>query len=213
MHLQVRYVLLIFQKLFLRLLFLLIFSRYTVIPVTNNRWFTIKPSIRLSTSTMLSQTLPLSGLLLLYSRVFCVKISRISISSYWLFYLITSFFLLSIFINFTFLTSTFSTTRINRFSVERHQITWTCVGETPNELWLNMTHLNYLKNITCHAIMNSANLLTEHEIVTVQDNIHDFMYLRCNWPDVSINPKLHVGGTCSIYSKMVCRMWFLWWAC
>ena len=41
--------------------------------------------------------------------------------------------------------------------------------------------------------MNSAKLLTEHEIVTFQDNIHDFMmYLRCNWPVVSINPKLHM---------------------
>ena len=53
--------------------------------------------------------------------------------------------------------------------------------------------LLFKKYYLCHAIMNSAKLLTEHKIVTLQDNIHDFMmYLRCNWPDVSINPKLHM---------------------
>ena len=48
------------------------------------------------------------------------------------------------------------------------------------------------KYYLCHAIMNSARLLTEYEIVTLRDEINDFMYLRCNWPDVPINPKLYM---------------------
>ena len=49
------------------------------------------------------------------------------------------------------------------------------------------------KYAKCHVMMNSARLITENEIISLQNNINEFMmYLRCNWPNVSINPKLHM---------------------
>ena len=45
----------------------------------------------------------------------------------------------------------------------------------------------------CHNVFNSSCHLTEQDIAALQLDIEEFMaYLRLNWPDVSISPKLHM---------------------
>ena len=45
----------------------------------------------------------------------------------------------------------------------------------------------------CHLIFNSAIHLFDDDIMNLTTNITDFMtFLRSNWPDVSITPKLHM---------------------
>ena len=46
--------------------------------------------------------------------------------------------------------------------------------------------LLFKKYAKCHVMMNSARLITEDEIISLQNNINEFMmYLRCNWPGVN----------------------------
>ena len=51
----------------------------------------------------------------------------------------------------------------------------------------------FSKYAICHDVFNSARYLTPEEISVLDDNIKGFLqYLRHNFPDVTISPKLHM---------------------
>ena len=58
---------------------------------------------------------------------------------------------------------------------------------------LEQFKLMFSKYADCHNVFNSARYLSPAEVVELEVNIIGFMaYLRCNFPEISITPKLHM---------------------